>query len=265
MRRLSIAAGMLLDVEPGEAVRIAADAGYDALGLRFAPPGPDDAAVAALRAAVGEAGLGVLDIEFVRLTAEDEAGAWHRRLVEIGTGLGAEHLIVISVDEDRSRTRERYAALCELAGSMGGLQPTFEFMLPTAVRRLDDALEVIAGVSGGAVLVDALHLHRGGTPPERLRDVDERLLPYLQICDAPETPPGDDDATLMHEARHGRVLPGEGALPLRRLLEAAPPQAPLSVEVLSRDLMEGMAPAERATAALATTRLTLGGQPKRTG
>jgi sugar phosphate isomerase/epimerase len=268
MRLVSIAAGMLLDVDPGTAVQAARDAGFDALGLRFAPPGPHDRQVEALAGQVRDAGLDVLDIEFARFTADDTGRGWHRRLVEIGAGLGADFMIAISIDPDMARTRERYAELAAYAREVGGPRPAFEFMRPTAVKTVDAAVAVVEGVEGGAVLVDALHLHRGGTSPERLRAIDPQLMPYLQLCDAPGPAPTQVDDELMHEARYGRLLPGDGELPLHELLEAIPPDAPLSVEVLSADLMQRYEPFERARVTMASTRTFLDdqdGQPNSTG
>lgn len=257
-RLLSFAAGMALDVPQREAVAAAASAGYGALGLRFAVPGPDDAALALLREQTDAAGLRVLDIEYVNLTADDDARAWHLRLLEIGAALGAAHLITISSDPDGSRTAARFAALCDAADEAGGPRPALEFMRFTQVRTLAAALEVLdragVGPDRAGILVDALHLARSGTSPTAMADVDPALLPYLQICDAPATlPDPDDERALGHEARHARLLPGDGDLPLGALLRAGPLDAPLSVEVMSDALRDSLPPPERAAAALAAT------------
>jgi sugar phosphate isomerase/epimerase len=259
MQLLSIAAGMLSDVEPAAAVRAAQAAGFPALGFRFSPPGPDDAQVQAIARSVGDAGLQVLDIEFARFTPGDEEQAWHRRLVDIGAALGAAFMIAVSMDTDVDRTRDRYADLVAYARQVGGPRPALEFMRPTAVKTVDAARAVVERVEGGAILVDALHLHRGGTDPHRLRDIDPSLMPYVQLCDAPPSAPTEVDEELIHEARRGRLLPGDGALPLDALLDATPADAPLSVEVLSSDLMARYEPHERARLTMAaTTRLLEG-------
>ncbi len=63
-----------------------------------------------------------------------------------------------------------------------------------------------------------------------------RLLPYLQVADAPPRHPDPSVARLRDEALHGRLLPGEGELPLEAAL-AAVPDVPLSVELRSAALM----------------------------
>jgi sugar phosphate isomerase/epimerase len=80
------------------------------------------------------------------------------------------------------------------------------------------------------VLVDALHLSRSGGVPEDLRALPHDVLRSVQLCDAPAARPATTDA-LIKEARGGRLLPGEGDLPLGRLLAELPDHAVLSVEV----------------------------------
>ena len=54
---------------------------------------------------------------------------------------------------------------------------------------------------------------------------------YAQICDASADMPGPGDTpALIREARTGRLLPGEGALPLAELVAALPDTLPLAVE-----------------------------------
>jgi hypothetical protein len=55
-------------------------------------------------------------------------------------------------------------------------------------------------------------------------------------CDASaDMPAPTDTANLIREARTGRLLPGEGVLPLRDLVAALPAGLPLAIEAPSRD------------------------------
>ena len=61
------------------------------------------------------------------------------------------------------------------------------------------------------------------------------LFRYAQICDAsPDMPGPGDTPALIREARTGRLLPGEGALPLAELVAAVPDSLPLAVEAPCR-------------------------------
>lgn len=257
---LSLAAGMVLDAPAPQAVRVAARAGFDGVGLRFTrpTPDPDAATLAATRTACRETGVRVLDVEYVRLTADDRYDDVNRRLLDIAAELGAAHLLCVSLDPDPRRSADGLAALAE-RGAGSGLVPVLEFMRFTAVRSLAAARAVVemTGRPDVGVLVDALHLARGGEGPGDVAEVPARLLPYVQVCDAPAAPPADTDDALGVEARTDRLLPGHGDLPLIDLLRVLPADLALSVEVLSDRLMSDHAPPERAALAMAATRAVL--------
>jgi len=91
-----------------------------------------------------------------------------------------------------------------------------------------------------------LHFSRSGGIPAHIAQVDPSLVRYAQICDASSDMPGPGDTpALIREARTGRLLPGEGALPLRDLVAALPATAPLAVEAPCRALAD-LSPVERA-------------------
>jgi sugar phosphate isomerase/epimerase len=237
VRRLSLAAGCLLDAGASATLRAAAGAGFDTAGLRLPPRGAPTRA-ADLRVLADDLGLGILDLEVVRLgpeTAFDD----HLRLLESAQVLGADHLLTVSMHADRAATEDELGRLCAAAAG-GPTRVALEFMRFTAVHTLADAL-ALAG--DAVVLVDALHLARTGGTPADLAAVAPRRIGYLQICDAPADAPAAD--LLAEEARHHRLPPGAGELPLAALLAAAP-ELPVSVEVQSDRLAADHPPAERA-------------------
>lgn len=224
--RLSLAAGTLRPGTTAEAaIRLAAAAGFDAVGLR---PTPGWSATDVARRAA-DAGISILDIEVARIgTTEDEDADW---LVDWAVEVGAAHVLVVSDVLDPSATAaglHRVAARC--AGSP--LRPVLEFMRFTGVPDLATARAAVEAVGGSCIgiLVDALHLARAGGEPTDLADIPAARLPYFQVCDAPASGPADGD--LASEARYRRLLPGDGRLPLGALV-AALPGRPISVEVQS--------------------------------
>src|SRR5258707_677932 len=83
----------------------------------------------------------------------------------------------------------------------------------------------------GPVLREALHFSRSGGLPAHVASVDPSLFRYVQICDAgPDMPAPTDTPALIREARTGRLLPGEGVLPLAALVAALPETVPLAIE-----------------------------------
>ena len=234
-RVLSIAAGTLRGTEPGEMVASAKSAGFDAVGFGFEHREMSQKELNELSRQLVDAAISVIDIEVVRIAPGDDNEA-AKRLISYGAALGAKHLLVVSNDDDEDRTADRFAEICEIAAS-AGLRPVLEFMAFTAVTSLAAAVRIVerSGAPGGGVLVDSLHLARCGDHAKDIAQFSPDLFPYAQICDAPARSPLHREL-LANEARHERLMPGEGDLELEDLLLALPSAAPLSVEVLSDDL-----------------------------
>jgi sugar phosphate isomerase/epimerase len=238
-RRISLAHLTLIDVPPPALVRIAAAAGYDAVGMRIVPVtnGPDHTLRAGsqqIREVVQilrDTGLEVLDAEVVRLGPDTDPAAYEGFL-DAAAELGARHVVVVVEDPERSRAAANLAGLCALAAGRK-ITAMVEFMMFKEVRTLLEAADLLtaAGAANAGILVDPLHLARSGGTVEQVRQLPAELVPYLQICDAASAQPAQDADVAGAEARRARLLPGTGALPLAELLTAIPPQAALSIEV----------------------------------
>jgi sugar phosphate isomerase/epimerase len=221
----------LLDVPPPDLVTVAADAGFGAVGLRVSPatgderpwpmsPGSPMLAETALRCA--HRGITVLDVEAIRLGPR---AAPFTPVLETAAALGAGFVNAICEDPDLSRLADEFAGLVAAARPYG-IRPVVEFMAYRSVRTLGDATAVVAGSGGGGILIDALHVQRCGVGLDALRELNPALVTYVQLCDAPAAAPADEIA----EARSGRLLPGDGELPLSELLAALPDGIPVAVE-----------------------------------
>ena len=220
----------LLAVPPPDLVTVAAQAGFDAVGLRIFPatdeerpwpmaPGSPMLAETVLRCA--DTGITVLDAEAVRL---GPAPADFAPFLDAAAQLGARYVNAICDDTDPGRLADEFARLAEQARPYE-IRPVIEFMAYRSVRTLAGATAVAAG-SGGGILVDALHVQRCGVSLDALRRVDPGLVSYVQLCDAPLAAPADP----VGEARSARLLPGDGELPIAELLAALPEGVPVAVE-----------------------------------
>jgi sugar phosphate isomerase/epimerase len=87
-----------------------------------------------------------------------------------------------------------------------------------------------AGRRNGGLLVDALHLSRSGGDPADVSALPPEFIMSAQLCDAPAIRPTSTEA-IIQEARAGRLPPGQGDLPLSRLIAELPDHTTLSVEV----------------------------------
>ena len=244
-RRLSLAHLTGLDTTPPELVSVAAEAGFRTIGIRLTatpsvgvPPydmlheGP---LLRETLARLADTGVSVLDTEFLRFEPEHPVGI-PEGFLEISARLGARNVLVMSAEPDEARTLDRFGELCDRAAGYG-LHVCLEFAIYTGVRTLADACRVIAMSkrSNASVLIDALHFSRSGGLPQHVASVDPSLLRYAQLCDAgPDMPGPTDTPALIREARTGRLLPGEGVLPLKALVEALPASAPLAIEAPCR-------------------------------
>jgi sugar phosphate isomerase/epimerase len=150
----------------------------------------------------------------------------------LGAEFGAGFALVQGADPQWSRLIDNFAGFCERARRLG-LTASLEFVPQRDLATLAQALKLIteSGQPNAAICVDPLHLARGGGAPDDLRDLDLRLLPYIQFSDG-VLAEGEPDLNLARRIGVGeRRLPGRGMLPLADLLEVVPDNVPLSVEV----------------------------------
>src|SRR5215510_933436 len=244
-RPISLAHLTVLDTTPPELVTVADAAGFKTIGIRLAatpsvgvPPYDmlhDGPLLRETERRLADTGVTVLDTEFLRFEPEHPVGI-PDGFLEVSARLGARNVLVMSAEPDEARTIERFCELCERAAAYG-LHVCLEFAIYTGVRTLAHAAQVVARSKrpNASVLVDALHFSRSGGLPAHIAQVDPALLRYAQICDATADMPGPSDTpALIREARTGRLLPGEGALPLAELVAALPDAVPLAVEAPCR-------------------------------
>ena len=237
-RVLSLAHLSAIDLHPWELIRLAAETGYQAVGLRLIAVTPDTPAYSLMhdppglretRAAMAETGVEVLDVEFFRLAPQIDPGSYLSAL-EIAATLGARNLLVAAYDPDEARLADRLAQLAALAAPLD-LAVNLEFYPWTGVANLADARRIVhaSGALNAGVLVDALHLARSDTTLAELRAASADFR-YLHLCDAPVGHPGSLEG-LLHAARAERLVPGEGGLDLAGFLRAMPREIPVALEV----------------------------------
>ena len=113
---------------------------------------------------LSDTGLTVRDVEFLQLRPDTGPDDWMPAL-DAGAALGASTFSVVGVDPDRARLTATLARLTADAAPYG-IRPTLEPISYQPVSRVADAA-AIARAAGAAVLLDALHIQRGGSQPRR--------------------------------------------------------------------------------------------------
>lgn len=260
-RQFGVAHLTLLRLTPPEIVDAAARAGYDFVGIRVAavtdgePTAsmrPGSSMSNATRDRLDSTGVTVRDIEFLALDEHVSRDDWLRAL-ESGAVLGASTFSVAGADPDFDRLGDTLAALVGDAMPFGIL-PTIEPISYQALSSLTRAA-TLAEAAGAGVLIDSLHLQRGGGGVAEVSTVPAHLIPLVQLCDAPQAsplvvpaPPHSSPSTSTSaqvrqaESRTFRLPPGSGELPLVELVAALPAETPLSVEVPNWLLDSSMEP-----------------------
>ncbi len=262
---LTLAPLGFLELDPPTLLSVAGGAGFAAVTLRLAPavPGgahhplaPDSPELLQTLARARETGVGILQVELIALDRATDVRA-HRPMLEAGAALGATRLVVTGDDRDLSVVAAKLAEVADLAREYR-LTVDLEFMPFRALATLGQALAAVsaAGRDNVTVMVDALHLVRSGGVPADVAAADPRRLAVLQLCDAPLVAPPRQ--SLADEAREGRLLPGQGELPLEALLAAMPPDALLACEVPLGAAQAALSPQERARAVFTATTDVLG-------
>ena len=243
-------------LSPEDMVYVAAEAGYNSVGL-WVEPGQNWQAdtTRKVRRALDDTGLTVLDVEVIWLQPGANPDPDHQRIIEIGGDLGARNCLIVSSDPDLEATKRHYEILCRHA-EKAGMRACLEYLGITAIKTLDDALAVVEGVDhpAGGILVDPFHHERMGHEPARLAEIAPRWISYAQMCDVPERGAITDYDAYLVDALDGRLAPGEGALPLNEYLALLPDELPLSLEIRSLHYREHYPdPVERARVILDRT------------
>jgi len=233
-----------------ERVRAAADAGFAAMGLyvgeyqRLRAEGARDAD---LRSVLDHYGMPVVEIEALRgwsaIGAERAAYLRTEQSVfGMSDALGPGHHVQVigpyagTLDD----AAEAFAGVCDRAAGHG-LAAAIEFLpemsnIPDAAT----AMQIVtrAGRPNGGICLDCWHHFRGANDDDMLRAIPAEAIFTVQFDDGPRQPVDPDYYT---DCTRYRDVPGEGEFDLAGflgLLDEMGVRLPLSVEVISTDLLQ---------------------------
>lgn len=266
MNRLGMEMLTVLSMPPADYVRLAGQLGCATVsmglsGLSLDRYGISDALYPAwslrddpaLRretlAALRDTGVKVGLAEGFSATAAEDVSRFAGDL-DLFAELGAERLNAICLEDDMAMAVDQLGKLADLAAARG-MVFTIEFFPCEGINSFERTLQVIDGIGRdrAKVLLDTMHFFRTGGTLDKLASVGTDVVGYVQLADAPNTPP---DEHYFRDAMFARALPGEGELPLRELIAALPADVAISVEVPRLDDLRAEGPrayAERVIAA----------------
>ena len=238
-RPISLAPLTVLELDPAEMVACAAEAGFDAVGLRLIRATDEEPLrptigmtplIRETRRRLDDTGLALIDIEVLRLTPQTLVRHDFAAFLETGAYLGASQVLVTGNDPDHARLADHLAELADLAADYA-LTPNLEPMPWTDVENLQQAAAIVArcGHPNVGLLVDALHYDRALNTPADLASLPREWIRYVQICDGMAERP-TTVAELRYQGRNARLFPGAGNIDLVAMLRALPQDVPVSVE-----------------------------------
>jgi sugar phosphate isomerase/epimerase len=158
--------------------------------------------------------------------------------------LGVPRINTVSLDPERDRTFDQFAALTELAAQRN-IRTVVEPVpgltvgdIPTAVAALQHV-----GRPDFRLLIDTMHLMRSGFSATDVAGMDPEHIGYVQLNDTTLVPRIEN---YMEEAMFERMVPGEGELPLQDFVSALPRDVVVELEVPQRELaLAGISPTDR--------------------
>jgi sugar phosphate isomerase/epimerase len=255
MNRLGIELLCVFGMNPAEQVELAADMGcaFISTGLTQLPFNPhgyapwslqDDAGLRReVIAVMRDRGISIsLGEGFTIRPGFNMAD--RAKEMDIMAELGAACLGASSMEPDVARMQDELALFAEMAGARG-LQATIELVPISPVNDLAAGLALVRHVNrpNFRLLIDSMHFFRSGGTAAELAALGPALVGYAQLCDAP-LPATQPD--YMREAMFGRLVPGQGDLPLAAFLAALPPETPIGLEVpMLAQAQAGVSPRQR--------------------
>jgi sugar phosphate isomerase/epimerase len=250
MNKIALAPTTLPNSPPLEYIDAAVRAGYDGIGIRlfrspgityaFHPVTGNSTLMRDVKSAIASADLEVFDVLSFYLQPAMDLDSMLPALV-FGAEIGAKYALVIGDDPDWSRMCDNFGRFCDAAAQVGLTAALEAPVNLRTVNTLPLALQLIAdtGRANAVICLDPLQYFRAGHGVDLLQGQNPRLFPYTQITDGLAT--------------GGRGALGEGAVPLRDMLDVLPGDLPLSLE-WPAPAGTAYAAAEWATIALQHTR-----------
>ncbi|MCI1756712.1 MAG: sugar phosphate isomerase/epimerase [Sphingobium sp.] len=160
-------------------------------------------------------------------------------LLEAAARLGAKQIKVAGdvtgTEWPIEHMMESFSDLCRDAAH-ANTQIAIEVVPVSNIRDLPGSLAIVdgAGAANGGLVVDILHMHRGGISLEDLAKFPAHYIKHVEIGDAAWEPVG----TIMEDALNHRTLPGSGELDIQgflRCIASTGYDGPYGIEILSRD------------------------------
>lgn len=250
--------GSLRDVGAAQLIRLAGASGFCSVMLPPFPGATEDE-VAGFRALLREQGIRRVVLDGVmaalpRCAFPRELGWTVDQHFEVARRFAVDCFNVPHFRGDPatpvSELADALGPFCERA-AQAGITVALEFLPGTGLPDLERTLRVVEAVGAAnlGIAVDTWHWARSQASLADLRALPAGVIKDFQISDR-----AADEATRPDSEQWGRLLPGDGALPLAeivRIVEANAPELTANAEIFSEALQA--VPAEEASRRVAAS------------
>jgi sugar phosphate isomerase/epimerase len=236
MHRLCLDFLTAIEASPPELAELAAANGCDLIAIMVHPvEGVPDFGMASdtmmrreTRLRCEALGVGIEMIEGFLLKPDTDLEAFRPSLAS-GAWLGAGSVNVLLRDDNLPRLTENLSSFCDLAAEFG-LPVVTEWSRRTPLKSLAEAETFLKNTSrpGAKLQIDSLHLFRAGLSIGDVTALDPAIIGRAQLSDGPAEMPVE---LQFQEALGGRMIPGEGQLPLAAFVSALPAEIVIGLEV----------------------------------
>lgn len=248
---LALNASTIRPASVEDKISAASEAGYDALELWMDDLEKHEAGGGNLKdlgKRIADIGLfvpNVIGLWQCMPASEDEFNASleaTRNRMRMAAAVGSRHVAAIPTpdraDFDLKWGAHCYRELLRIGREEFGITVAFEFVgFFKGVHRLGQvcAVALDADDADACLIMDTFHLYRGGSGFEGIQHLQGRFIADFHWNDVPPEPPRE------HLGDEHRVLPGDGILPLDKVLRhlvAIGYAGPLSLEIFKREYWE---------------------------
>lgn len=263
--RLGLGAGTTMGLDPVGHVRLAAALDCRTVSIRLAqdsaenPHGhaawdlrEDPALRRALRETLAECGVAPGFGTGLDCAADRETWALE---LDLFAELGSPRVVASDHRVEHARAVAALAEMSDLAQERG-MEFSIGFSPLCTIATLPIALDAVQeiGADRASIAIDTMHFFRSGGTVKQVAELDPAWIGCVQFADAPRKGEGE----YLHESRNGRMIPGQGALPLREFADALPRGLALMLEVpLPAAARSGRAPEKYVAELVERTRTLL--------
>lgn len=144
-----------------------------------------------------------------------------QEVLDIASEIGAKTLLAVPAydpgDVATDVAVEGFSDLCDRARKRG-MWVNLEFIPMLGLPNLNDAWEIVklADRQNSGIMLDTWHFFRGNNDFELLRSIPGKRLRAVQLADGSSQPRG---GSLLADCLQFREFPGQGDLPIRKLLQ----------------------------------------------